>query len=113
MGKQATLFIEKGLSEEKYDDFIEFARKIQPDTKKLIEKKEKKMRLLKKQPAAVADERKWGRILMAYPLPVLGKIFAGKEMVSMYTKNKDIEDQQYTCAILYFYLNDLSTFMGI
>lgn len=114
LGKQATLFIERGLNAEKYEDFVEFARKIQPDTKKIIEKEDRKLKLLEdKAPAALPENKKLLRVVMAAALPAVGGIVAGSEAVTMIKKNKEIEDQQYTCAVLYFYLNDLSVFMGM
>jgi len=114
LGKQATLFIKRGLNADQYEDFIEFARGIQPDTKKLIEKEDRKLKFLEdKAPAALPDDKKLLRVVKAAALPVAGRIVAGGEAVTMLKKNKEIEDQQYTCAVLYFYLNDLSKFMGI
>lgn len=35
------------------------------------------------------------------------------ESINAASKSKDIEDQQYTCLVLLFYLNDLGNFLGV
>ena len=113
LGKQAVLFIKRGLTVNQYEDFICFARSIQPDIHKLVEKQNKRLINTQKAPAVFPGGKSVMKAVAGVVNPSFGALVAGGEAVTMFTKNKDIEDQQYTCATLYFYLNDLSEFLGL
>ena len=118
LGKQAALFIKKGLNAKEYEDFISFAQIIQPDIKKLVEKEDRKLGFLEdKLPAGVPSNSKIIRDVALNAIPIIGGLVAmgstAVDVKAFLNKTKEIEEQQYSCAVLYFYLNDLSKFLGI
>lgn len=111
LGKQAALFVEKGMDINKYERFIIFANDLQPDIKRLIDKEERKN--INEALSSPLEEKKIVQVFKTLAIPVANKLAAGGEAVTIFTKNKEIEDQQYTCAILHFYMNSLAEFMGL
>ncbi|NCC87253.1 MAG: hypothetical protein EOM05_05230 [Clostridia bacterium] len=102
LGKQAVLCVEKVVSADAYSDFISLAKSYQSDIDTLIEKKSIAKALPEKAliPAMAA---------MAVMVPVAEATLAVKQL----TLNSKIREQQYSCEVTRFYLDSLSTFLGI
>ena len=100
LGKQAVLCVNKVVSAKEYNDFITFALSYQDDLEKLqnIEAGAKA--------AGVAALAVVGGALAVAPL-------AGVDIVKKLTLNKKIEEQQYSCAVMKFYLDSLGEFLGL
>ena len=114
LGKQAILTVETNVSVKEYDDFLDFALANQADIERLVEKKENKSFVdkVKENPmvgAKVAGIAALGVLGGAVGLsPIIGlKI---KKTINL--KN-GIKGQQYSCAIMKFYLEGLSAFLGM
>ena len=108
LGKQAVVTVNKAIQIEDYDEFLHYALNYQNDLEKLTEKKdtkeenkikvegndEKRALTLVKQAAAIA--------------PQIGSNFLRKRAY-----NKKIEQQQYSFAIMKFYIDYLAEFLGM
>ncbi len=106
LGKQAVLCVEKVVSTSEYDAFYTFGQQYQDNLNRLIEIKTEKSHGAKEiMVAAVVPP-----VLLAplLAIPVAG-IMAGKKLIS----NKKIEEQQYSCEIMKFYIDSLSDFLGL
>lgn len=111
LGKQAVLCVDKVVSAKEYNDFISFALSYQDNLEKLIEEnkeKSKKQQSLEAgvKRACVAALAVVGGALAVAPL-------AGVDIVKKLTLNKKIEQQQYSCAVMKFYLDSLGEFLGL
>lgn len=102
LGKQAALCIEKVVSASEYDEFIAFALGYQSDIDSLVIKQSTEKVLPEKSliPAKAA---------LAVIQPVAGVALAVKQM----TLNAKIKKQQYSCAVIKFYIDSLSDFLGL
>ena len=112
LGKQGTLFVDEIVDIKEYDDFIEFA-------KNHNENIEKKIKLLPTQSLKeenVNKENKQNLIMSAIKkaskIPA-NIVTAGVNKVNELSKKKEIEEQEYTCLVLEFYLNALSKFLDL
>ena len=106
LGKQAVLSVEKVVEADKYENFISYAQNYQQNVEQLIKSKDKKA--LKAGAAA-------GALAVISPVrlvPIAG-IGAGVMAVKKFTLNSKIKEQQYSCAVMKFYLDDLSKFLGL
>jgi hypothetical protein len=120
LGKQAVLSVEKVVEADKYENFISYAQNYQQDVEQLIKSKDKKA--LKAGAAAGAagvtgavGVAKAGALAVISPValvPIAG-IGAGVMAVKKFTLNSKIKEQQYSCAVMKFYLDDLSKFLGL
>ena len=120
LGKQAVLSVEKVVEADKYENFISYAQNYQQNVEQLIKSKDKKA--LKAGTAAgaagVAGDvgvAKAGVLAVISPValvPIAG-IGAGVMAVKKFTLNSKIKEQQYSCAVMKFYLDDLSKFLGL
>lgn len=109
LGKQAAVFVDHVVALEEYDDFIALARGNQPEVTKLI--KTKKEVIGNEAIDEVAPKKKE---LLARLTPVSSAINQRITYPINYKKNlKKIEDQQYPCLILLFYLKGLASFLGL
>lgn len=108
LGKQAVLCVNKVVSVKEYNDFITFALSYQDDLEKLIKEKSKKQQNIEAgaKAAGVAALAVVGGALAVAPL-------AGVDIVKKLTLNKKIEEQQYSCAVMKFYLDSLGEFLGL
>ena len=104
LGKQAALTVNKSISANEYDDFLSYALQYQNDLKQLITIKEKKTKQGK-------DEKSEGKIALINALPVAIAPVAG--VFKSITLNKKIEAQQFSCAVMKFYLDALGEFLGM
>lgn len=114
LGKQAVLFVEKVVDMKEYDNFIEYAKGNQSDVTKLIELKSDVMTV----PEDNDDSESKGikKILnpvKALPAAIVNAPIRGLNAFNKIANNKKIEEQEYTCLVLVFYLNGLSKFLGI
>lgn len=107
LGKQAVLSVEKVVETDKYEDFISYAQNYQQNVEQLIKSKDKK--------ALKAGAAKAGALAVISPVALvpITYIGAGVMAVKKFTLNSKIKEQQYSCAVMKFYLDDLSKFLGL
>lgn len=111
LGKQAVLCVDKVVSAKEYNDFITFALSYQDNLEKLIEEKKEKS---KKQQNIEAGAKAAGVAALAVVGGALAVApLAGVDMVKKLILNKKIEEQQYSCAVMKFYLDSLGEFLGL
>lgn len=120
LGKQAVLSVEKVVESDKYENFISYAQNYQQNVEQLIKSKDKKA--LKAGAAAgtagvagAVGVAKAGALAVISPValvPIAG-IGAGVMAVKKFTLNSKIKEQQYSCVVMKFYLDDLSKFLGL
>ena len=114
LGKQAVLSVDKVVEADKYENFISYAQNYQQNVELLIKSKDKKA-LKAGAAAGAAGVAKAGALAVISPValvPIAG-IGAGVMAVKKFTLNSKIKEQQYSCAIMKFYLDDLSKFLGL
>lgn len=141
LGKQAALFVDHFIPFSEYDAFYQYALEVfaagdQPEAVRLLPSKQPKN--LEEEPIEVeaetiparqeeakseATEKRGLKALI--PLKAARTVFKktadiGKttfnkvsDNVNTAVKFKEIEDQQYTCLVLCFYLHELSTWLGV
>ncbi|MCD8049917.1 MAG: hypothetical protein LUG52_10080 [Clostridia bacterium] len=111
LGKQAVLLVDKVVSAKEYDDFISFAMTYRNDLEKLVEEKKEKSKIEQRiEAAAKATDIK---ALAAVGGSLAKAQSVGGDIVKKFTLNKQIEQQQYSCAVMKFYLDSLSEFLGL
>ena len=119
LGKQAALSVEKVVEADKYESFIAYAQNYQQNVEQLIKSKDKQS--LKAGATAgavgaagVVGVAKAGALAIIFPATLAPiAISAGVMAVKKYTLNSKIKEQQYSCAVMKFYLDDLSKFLGL
>ncbi|KXT70735.1 hypothetical protein [Streptococcus cristatus] len=114
LGKQAILTVEESISVKEYDEFLNFALDNQADIERLVEKKENKSFVdkVKENPMVGA------KVAGIAALGVLGGAVGLSPIIGLKIKRtidlkKGIREQQYSCAIIKFYLEGLSAFLGM
>lgn len=114
LGKQAVLTVEASISVKEYDEFLNFALDNQADIERLVEKKENKSFVdkVKENPMVGA------KVAGIAALGVLGGAVGLSPIIGLKIKRtidlkKGIREQQYSCAIIKFYLEGLSAFLGM
>lgn len=117
LGKQGVLFVDNVVSLDEYDNFIEYAKGNQPEITKLIERKS--VVLVLPEPSA-QDQKKEANVvkklltpMKAIPAAIVNAPVHGMNAFTKAANNKKIEEQEYSCLILLFYLNGLSKFLGL
>lgn len=143
LGKQAALFVDRSVTSADYDSFYnyalnEFAAGNQQEATRLLPVKqegklldealevESEATLTDGEEASIQnDNKKKGLRIVGASLRTAKAIFKktadiGKttfnkvsDNVNVVVKLKEIEDQQYTCLVLSFYLHDLSAWLGL
>lgn len=143
LGKQAALFVDHSVSFAEYDSFYqyalnEFAAGNQQEAARLLPaKQDDKLSedALEAEPESTIsyqenadmpnENKKRGLKIVGVSLKTAKNIFKktadiGKatfnkvsDNVNVVVKLKEIEDQQYTCLVLSFYLHDLGTWLGV
>lgn len=117
LGKQAILKVETSISVKEYDEFLNFALANQADIKKLLE-----IAIMEKQNFVdkVVGNAIDGGAAAAFGLlsaPLAGLVgatsIAGSKITKTILLKKEIRKQQYSCAIMKFYLEGLSAFLGM
>lgn len=108
LGKQATLFVDHVVTLAEYDDFISLAQGNQPEITKLVEAKTAAI-----QNAAPDKQAPAKALLQNIVNPLAAAVNQGVKQTLKAANNKKIEAQQYSCLTLLFYLNGLSTFLGM
>lgn len=114
LGKQAVLYVDDIVDVEHYDEFIEFAKENQSDIKKLIDVKSA---IMDTSDLAI-DSKEKGIKLLINPLKEIQATFVNAPIralnaINRLTNSKEIEEQEYTCLTLTFYMNGLSQFLGL
>lgn len=137
LGKQAVLFVDHILSSSEYEEFYkllsnEYAEGYQKEAVRLLPFKSEEIaepvniieEIVEVQDEDVQQETNKQKMVLARFVTV-GKVFkkavdGGLKTfnkvsydISVSAKSRDIEDQQYTCLVLLFYLNDLASFLGL
>lgn len=112
LGKQAVLSVEKVVEADKYESFIAYAQNYQQNVEQLIKSKDKQSLKAGATAGAVGVAGALAIIFPATLAPIAG-ISAGVMAVKKYTLNSKIKEQQYSCAVMKFYLDDLSKFLGL
>lgn len=109
LGKQAFLCVDNIVSVDEYGDFIKFAKQYQKNIESLFESEENN------------DNKDKETQNNANPIDNMFALFSpivdfgasiGKWFQQM-SLNDKIEEQQYSCAVMKFYLDDLSKFLGL
>lgn len=117
LGKQGMLFVDKVVSLDEYDNFIEYAKENQPEITKLIERKPVVLALPEPNAENEKDEAKgltkFLTPMKAIPIAIVNAPVQGINLFTKAANNKKIEEQEYSCLILLFYLNGLSKFLGL
>lgn len=118
LGKQAVLSVEKIVSTAEYELFLTFGKQYQDNLEQLIEIKSAKSRIAEAGVTIEAESQvNSAPLIAAFPAAgiMVGKkllaegILAGKKLIS----NKKIEEQQYSCEIMKFYIDSLNEFLGL
>ena len=112
LGKQAVLSVEKVVEADKYESFIAYAQNYQQNVEQLIKSKDKQSLKAGATAGTVGAAGALAIIVPAALAPIAG-ISAGVMAVKKYTLNSKIKEQQYSCAVMKFYLDDLSKFLGL
>ena len=125
LGKQAILTVETNVSVKEYDEFLNFALANQADIKRIVEKKEDKSfgdKVKEKSiegalfgvplAAGIAIVGVLGGPLGLFGISQVGG-FAGAKITETIELKKEIRKQQYSCAVMKFYLEGLSAFLGM
>lgn len=105
LGKQAVLCVEKVVPLKQYDEFIEFALAYQENIKALVTKEKNAGKAAL--PVALAAGA------LAWVAPIVAAPIATWNIIGMSKRNKKIEEQQYNCCTMKFYLDGLSKFLGM
>lgn len=105
LGKQAVLCVEKVVSLKQYDEFLEFALKYQENITALVTKEKTAGKAAL--PVALAAGA------LAWVAPIVAAPIATWNIIGMSKRNKKIEEQQYNCCTMKFYLDGLSKFLGM
>lgn len=142
LGKQAALFVDHFIPFSEYDSFYqyalgEFAAGNQPEAVRLLPAKQGKDKtediieaqadsdISSEQEEVKSNNPEKKGIKAVIPLKAAKTVFKktaeiGKttfnkvsDNVNTVVKSKEIEDQQYTCLVLSFYLHDLGTWLGV
>lgn len=125
LGKQAFLFVDEDVKNDEYKEFIEYARNYNPEMKALIDKEqdvnqgnEDEKIIEFKGDTFEGNVIEIGKEKVKVAANVVGK-FVGdavkkaNESITNMQNSKSIKAQQYGCAVLLMYLNDLSEFLGL
>jgi len=114
LGKQAVLFVDGIVDVDHYDEFIAYAKGNQSDVKKLLDVKSDIMAM----PDMAIDPKEKGIKKLKNPVKgiqaaIVNAPVRGLNAVNRLANNKKIEEQEYTCLILAFYMSGLSQFLGL
>ncbi|AHM57710.1 hypothetical protein EAL2_808p02050 (plasmid) [Peptoclostridium acidaminophilum DSM 3953] len=117
LGKQSVLFVDKVVSIDEYDNFIEYAKGSKPEITKLIERKSDVMAVpeptVENEKEEVNGFKKLLASMQAIPVAIVNAPVRGVNVFTKVTNNKKIEEQEYSCLVLIFYLKGLSEFLGL
>ena len=105
LGKQAVLCVEKVVPLKQYDEFLEFALKYQENITALVTKEKNAGK------AALPVSLAAGAL--AWFAPIVAAPMATWNVIGISKRNKKIEEQQYNCCTMKFYLDGLSKFLGM
>lgn len=130
LGKRANLCVFDSISRKKYDSFLDYAKKYQTDVERAMDTK--KETIAKDAAAAgvgiAAEAASVGAgvaaasgtaLLLPFSLAVFapvgavaGGIFAGRKIVHGIKEAKKVNEQQYCCLLLKFYMDGIGKFLA-
>ncbi len=127
LGKQASLFVEGVLDIKDYDAFVDYALKIQPEAENYIKRIagiSTPVDVIEEIRGAAPEEKKgvdfWGElfnnavnVVASIPNAFVNLSKMVNDNIERQKTEKRIEDQQYTCAVLHFYIRALGSFLDI
>lgn len=120
LGKQAVLFVDEVVAADKYDSFYALAKntyhKAQHElpVKLLKEKKDANAELTSEEEVAEIATKIVNPFLLFVKKGAITKtVNDAVDLIDYKTKTNSLLDQEYTCLILLFYLNDLSKFLEL
>ena len=105
LGRKAILTVEKTITADKYDSFLEFARTYEKNFNAIIDGKSKTITKANKAINGAAA----AAALIDPVSTVLVSIFAMKQLKSQ----KEVQMQQYSFGAIKFYMDDLSKFLEL
>ncbi len=124
LGKQGTLFVDHIVTSSEYEEFYKITSKLaseisQSEVPKLIESKDETDET--EVDEFVVDAEPTKKNVLLNSLSPLGRFAMDfcKELdniannIAVASKSSEIENQEYTCLVLKFYLNDLRNFLGL
>ncbi len=112
LGKQAALNVSSVVDIKDYENFYEYAKANQGDVTKLIEMKRDIVELPESLEKKMGIHQIINPILQG-PLDIINAPVRGINAFNQLANRKKVEEQEYTCLILSFYLNALSEFLGL
>lgn len=132
LGKQAVLFVDGVVSLEEYEAFVDFASGYQPEIKKLVESnsdvipipefsKDEVIEEVSGDAAEIKEDVKKGLVVPKFLKNAVEDISkSGIKAINIAARNinksvnnRKIEEQEYSCLVMMFYLNGLATFLGL
>jgi hypothetical protein len=107
LGKQSFIAVDEVVKRKEYEDFYSYAKKYAENLEKVIKTK-RPLNKAEQVGAAVG-----GTVAGLFtPFIILGPLSAVS--IVMYTKkNNEIKEQMYCCAVMKFYLDFISEFLGL
>lgn len=115
LGKQGVLFVDEIVDVENYDNFFEYAKANQSSVKKLLDVKADIM-VAPEEPKGNKTDKGIKKILnpmKSLPAAIVNAPIRGLNAINKMVNSKKIEEQEYSCLILVFYLQGLSKFLGL
>lgn len=143
LGKQAVLFVDRSLSFSEYEDFYKLASAESAEGKQegmvrllpewhgspddeiavadieiqeeavIIDTAEEEQQVKDNAPKAIAPLKAAKAALKKSASHGKESLYRMTGSINASTKRKEIEEQQYSCLVLLFYLNDLGKFLGV
>lgn len=111
LGKQAFLGVDKIVSIEEYGSFVKFAKHYQQNLELLVQQDKNIVPIEENRKTPNEENPLDGVFALFAPISDFGTSI-GKWFQQM-SLNDKIEEQQYSCAVMKFYLDDLSKFLGL
>lgn len=110
LGTQAFLSVEKVVSFDKYNEFIEFAKKYEENLKTIVKGNQSKKNAIDGVTVGGSAIGFLFAPIIFVPLFTVGMAVPFYKRAKM---KKEIKDQMYNCAIIKFYLEDLNKYLGL
>lgn len=107
LGKQAFIAVEEVVKHKEYQEFYSFAKDYADNLDKII-KERRPLKTAEKVGVGI------GSVVVGFftPFALLGPL-ASVPIVLYAKKSKEIKEQMYSCAVMKFYLDYLSDFLGL
>ena len=110
LGTQAFLSVDKVVPFDKYNDFIEFAKKYEESLKAVVNGNQGKKNVIDGVTVGGSALGFLFAPIIFVPLFTVGMAVPFYKRAKM---KREIKDQMYKCAIIKFYLEDLNKFLGL